>query len=246
MPVIVEKHIRSFTDFHAIIESHNKDWHNWYYRGESCLNHQLVPKVGRPHFVRRGVNDKSIFDTWNRHAVAFLEQPVEDKWDLLAIAQHHGLATRLLDWTFNPMIAAFFAVTFPDNSREIDTESIIYAHYSDRPFFDTDQNPDPFHITDPEAIKDHIYRLAPRSVVQRIMRQGGIFTVHYPPASPMDAFLPDGDRLEKIIVDKEYQRKFSVELSHYGINKMSLFPDLDGLSRHVNWSHLNLYAGGER
>ncbi|HAM99359.1 MAG TPA: FRG domain-containing protein [Marinilabiliales bacterium] len=238
--MITEKRIQSFTDFHQIIHEHNKHWSRWFYRGESSLEHKLVPKAGRPHFVAKNLNDKDIFERWCRHAVAYFDKPVENQWDLLAIAQHHGLATRLLDWTFNPMIAAFFAVTLPDNSLELDTESIIYAHYSERDFFDTELFPNPFHMEDNKITKDKIYRLSARSIVPRIMRQGGIFTIHFPPSCALDENLPATDRLEKIIIDKDFRRQFSLELSHYGINKMSLFPDLDGLSRHINWSFLNL------
>lgn len=239
--MIIEKHIKSFRDFHELISVHNQEWHNWYYRGESSLEHKLVPKAGRPHYQKKNLSDIDMFERWRRHAIAFMDNQVENKWDLLAIAQHHGLATRLLDWTFNPMIAAFFAVTLPDNSIEVETESIVYAHYSTRPFINAELYPDPFHINNPDATSDKIYRLSPRSIVPRIMRQGGIFTIHFPPSTALEEHLPEGDRLEKIIIDSNYRRSFAIELSHYGINKMSLFPDLDGLSRHINWSYLNLY-----
>ncbi|TAJ11630.1 FRG domain-containing protein [Marinilabiliaceae bacterium JC017] len=232
--MVTEKHVKSFSDFHDIITEHNKNWYNWYYRGESDPNHMLVPKVGRPHFVAKHITDHQLFETWCRHAIAYLTAPTEDKWDLLAIAQHHGLATRLLDWTCNPMIAAFFAVTLPDNSRAETTESAIFAHYSTHPFIDPQTHPDPFTI--PEGI----FRVSPRSIAPRIMRQGGIFTIHNSPSACLEKNMPQGDRLEKIIINRQYRKQFTIELSHYGVNKLSLFPDLDGLSRHVNWSYLNL------
>jgi hypothetical protein len=232
--MILERNINSFYDFHKIIEEHNIEWENWYYRGESDPSHLLVPKAGRPHFSEQKIKDIDIFRTWCRHAIAFLDRPITNQWDLLAIAQHHGLATRLLDWTSNPMIAAFFAVAQADNSQPRKTESIIYAHYSDKSFIDKTEYPDPFQC------EDGIFRVSPKSITPRIMRQSAIFTLHNPPYYELDKKLPSGDVLMKMIIEPEYQKKFIIELSHYGINKLSMFPDLDGLSRHVNWTYLNL------
>lgn len=239
--MIEEKHINSFNDFHQIIEEHKKNWRFWFYRGESRFNHKLVPKAGRPHYIAKNVDDNAVFERWKRHAVSYLEKDINNKWDLLSIAAHHGLATRLLDWTFNPMIAAFFAVSLANDAEITDTQSVIYAHYSNHDFLDTHKFPDPFNIADKELTNNKVFRISPQSIVQRIIRQGAIFTIHFPPSCPLEDCLPQGDKLEKIIINKEYQKQFSIDLSHYGINKMSMFPDLDGLSRHINWSSLNLY-----
>jgi FRG domain len=78
----------------------------WVYRGQPDSSYMLVPKAGRPPF--QSLDDLRMFDEWRRKAVAYLPTLPHSEWEALAIAQHHGLATRLLDWTFKYAVAALF------------------------------------------------------------------------------------------------------------------------------------------
>lgn len=84
-----------------------------------------------------------------------------------------------------------------------------------------------------------VTRFKPRGVAQRITRQGGIFTLHCPPNLALNKALVDEDILDKLIIDKSYTKQLSFDLSFYGINKMTLFPDLDGVAAHLNWAAAN-------
>lgn len=189
----------------------------WLFRGHSNPEWDLIPKAGRDPYNKH--NDIDIFKSWKRLAVNFLNVSYDD-WDMITIAQHHGLATRLLDWTFNPLVAAFFAV---QNNEKYD--AIIYAYYN------------PYRIkTDEINVFQHegIGKVKPNGTAARVVRQSGIFTIHNPPTLSLEDNLED-NILEKIIIDSSYRNELRFELSHYGINEFSLFPDLDGLSQHVNW-----------
>jgi hypothetical protein len=224
-----EHTIESFEQLDSLLTPLHEEWWKWYYRGVSRASYKLVPKAGRPPFAVK--NDEIIFDKWKRHAFAYLPSGPRElsNCDMLAIAQHHGLATRLLDWSFNPMTAAFFATVDADGTIDERSDGAIYAHYSTVGILETPSGDELFKI--PE-----IRRLAPSSVTPRIGQQGGIFTSHNPPTTSLEDKLPTGDRVIKLIIDRKFKKPFSIKLSHYGVNRMSLFPDLDGLSAHINWS----------
>ncbi len=73
----------------------------------------------------------------------------------------------------------------------------------------------------------------------RIVRQAGVFTYHPQPNEPLtptDVPVPlNGPDLIGIVVAAEFKQCLLETLNIYGINQVNLFPDLDGLSRQVNW-----------
>jgi hypothetical protein len=76
----------------------------------------------------------------------------------------------------------------------------------------------------------------PRGVVPRITRQGGFFSIHPKPTSPLESDTDSLTDIHRIIIDKAHRTNLLAELSYYGINSATLFPDLDGLSEFLNWT----------
>ncbi len=210
-----ENRIGCFEDLHRALGQH-RHGALWLYRGQAEADWQLVPQVGRNQHLGRAELD--LFAAWKRNAVQFIEYPPPSDWDWLAIAQHHGLATRLLDWTINPLVAAFFA-----SCKQCPGEAVVWAFSPKAAANPESQNP--FQV-------DGVLLYRPGAHAARIARQGAAFTVHGPPTRPVGD--GDGD-LHKFVIGAEYRNDLLMELSQYGYNHSTLFPDLDGLSHFMNW-----------
>lgn len=96
--------INNFQDLHDTLSRYRED-KRWIFRGHSNPDWELTPKAGRDPYS--SVDDSLVFEAWKGQAVEYIQARPQNDWEWLAIAQHHGLATRLLDWTLNPLNAAF-------------------------------------------------------------------------------------------------------------------------------------------
>jgi hypothetical protein len=194
----------------------------WIFRGQSGT-HKLLPSVARdPRQKSRKSYEVGLFEMFCREAHGYHTALPQSTWERLALAQHHGLPTRLLDWTFNPLVALYFAVKSRDDA---DGEVFALEAHTAMNFNRSDS---PFNLKKP-------FKFFPDLVSPRIRAQEALFVACAHLDTPLDQDLPAGWRVERIKVAAAKKKLLRYELFLLGVHESALFPDLDGLAARVKW-----------
>lgn len=198
---------------------------NWLCRGQANEAWGLVPSIARVRPIadttRRA--EQNMMEEFKRSAIPHLSRSPATEWEWLALAQHHGIPTRLLDWTKNPLAALLFAA-----SGRSDADSAVWCFRYRRSH--RTEAVDPYSI-------DEVYVLRPTHLSARIVGQSSYFTAHPIPLRPFDPQKDTGEELVKIVIPRRVRPKIRAELDRFGVNYATLFPDLDGIARHITWSN---------
>ena len=170
-------------------------------------------------------------------------------WNWLALAAHHGLPTRLLDWTYSPFVALHFAT---ERLEDYGEDAVIWCvnHRETNA-----RLPEPLRkLLDEEGSniftvemlscvattleqlqrlspEDFVIFLEPPSLDSRIVNQFALFSLVSHPARALDALLARHDDLaRRIVVPAALKWEVRDKLDQAGITERVLFPGLDGLT----------------
>jgi len=177
----------------------------------------------------------------------------QSEWYILAVAQHNGLPTRCLDWTWSPMVALHFACGKVEHKeedgvvwcldatilREIN-EKIIKPNKSIKGVswvYDTKLLEDNFaklkNITEQDK-DDFLILWEPPSIDTRIANQGGLLSISNQINKSQDQILIKyikdyPDLVHRIIIKSEIKGRIRDMLDMNNISERTLFPGLPGL-----------------
>ena len=181
-----------------------------------------APEARRPFSVTNQTRESAAtaLGKWKRDARRYLKDVPQNDWEWLALGQHHGLSTRLLDWTSNPLAATFFALSEP-----LDQDAAIYMLNCEQQV-DTNQNVEEFQ---------GFAKYVPPLIADRIIQQDALFSVSAPPFDDIRSCPMKGAKLITVVVPVTSREAILRKVVSFGVDRSSLFPDLDGAASHINW-----------
>lgn len=221
---------------------------NYAFRGLSDKDYDL-----RTSLIRLGGNYPDLEFHLIRNFVKYarIENPSSYAiWNWLAIAQHHGLPTRLLDWTYSPFAAMHFATS---NIAKYDVDGVIWCvdfvkiHKLLPNILRDELKKEGSNVFTVEMLSnvcrslqdfdriskdDFVLFFEPPSMDDRIVNQFALHSVISNPKAILTNILIKHPKLYKrVIIPHDLKWEIRDMLDQANINERVMFPGLDGLSR---------------
>ena len=217
------------------------------FRGRNDANEDL-----RTSLLRLGGDPREVeahlLRNFRRYA-QLEDVPFDSPWNWLALAQHHGLPTRLLDWTYSPLVALHFATA---RLAAYDRDGVVWmVDYVEAQKEAPDQLRSQLEeqrmavftaeLLDEvagglEALEglggDYVVFLEPPSLNERIVNQYSLFSLMSRPDVRLDEWLESRPQLaRRVVIPGELKWEVRDKLDQSNVTERVLFPGLDGLSR---------------
>ena len=224
---------------------------NFAFRGMPDASYDLTTSLMRLGGAYGDLED-DLLRTFRRYARRY-DVPLDSVWNLLAVGQHHGLATRLLDWTYSPYVALHFAT---ENIQCFDVDGVILCvdyvkmnsslpdrlksilEEEDAGVFTAEmlgRSADTLAEFDGLAQDEFIAFFEPPSLDDRIVNQFALFSLMSSASASLDRWLAENpESFRRIIIPAALKWEVRDKLDQANITERVLRPGLDGLSSWIN------------
>ena len=196
------------------------------FRGVQKAHFELVPSLGRlPASDPIERTEKDLLGSFRRKSEPYLTSQPENYFEWVALAQHHGVPTRLLDWSTSPLVAAFFAAG-SDSEGDFAVYHMRAARFSfpagggfpddHRGFLQwVDSGPTP--------------RVAfPANLDLRMEAQAGCFTVSRNPSEALE-----NPEIVKTVFASDLRQRVKATLLRWRFTHAAMFPGLSGVGQSI-------------
>jgi hypothetical protein len=219
------------------------------YRGAGDVEATLLTSLDRlgganPH--AKADLEAHILRNFIRYSRPHLGREPANDWEHLVSAQHHGAPTRLLDWTYSPLVAAFFA-TRPGGDCDrvvwrldwqplhekfaLPPRSLMPSELGE--MFETGAHFSPWDLFDASDTHTFAALIEPPSLDTRLVTQSAVFTLSSDKSMSFDRFLEKHGlerNLTKFVIGAKDVARIRDQLDLVGMDERRLFPDLDGVA----------------
>ncbi len=257
---ILNHTLNSWKEFPTFIADHHANSPAYIYRGQADAEWKIESTIDRletrypevTNYVTK-VPKKFGFPPVARdvHLAAFKESvrgkrganpPSLNENEWWAMAQHHGLATPILDWTYSPFVALFYA--FQEHGY-VDWKTQEYREPAMRAVYVVS-----FHMIGDNATEEHsapeVFTVR-REITNRLSSQAGLFMkmpegveleqsvrARFTAETYGEGIWHPATILTKVLVPNDGRTECLKFLNKMNINRMSLFPDVDGCAKYIN------------
>ena len=223
------------------------------YRGLPNVDYKLLTSLRRNCGKKQKGLEQHILDNFAKYAENEAPSMLTSVWKRMILGQHHGLPTRLLDWTRSPLVALHFAMTegdytqmdkhdaavwkidipdlkkyLPDEYRKVLDEAHSTVYTMDQLHLVTGGNLDKY---DRDMGASSMVILEPPSMDQRVVNQYSFFSVVPSDMKDVDSFLEKTGNTVKYVISKDIRWHLRDALDQMNINERMIYPGLDGVAR---------------